>query len=50
MAALSRCWASTVAPDGRSTSELLAKTGQTSMADLLRRHRVRWPGHTARNS
>ena len=35
-------------PDGPSTAELLAFTGQTSMADLLRWYRVRWLGHAAR--
>ena len=35
-------------PDGPSTAELLARTGQTSMAGLMRRHRVRRPGHAAR--
>ena len=31
-------------PKGPSITELLATTGQTSMADLLRRHRFRWLG------
>ena len=35
-------------PDGPSTAELLARTGQANMADLMRRHRVRWLGHAAR--
>ena len=34
-------------PDGPSTAELLATTGQTSMADLLRWHRVMWLGHAS---
>ena len=34
-------------PSGPSTAELLA-SGQTSMADLPRRHGVRWLGHAAR--
>ena len=34
--------------DGPSTAELLARTGQASMADLTRRHRVRWLGHADR--
>ena len=34
-------------PGGPSTAELLAYTGQTSMADLLRRCRVRWLGLAA---
>ena len=32
----------------RSTAQLLATTGQTSMAALSRRQRVRWLGHAAR--
>ena len=32
-------------PDGPSTAELLARTGQANMADHMRRHRVRWLGH-----
>ena len=51
--AIGRCWASTAAQmaPSLSTAELLATTGTglTSMADLLRRHRVRWLGHVARN-
>ena len=35
-------------PDGPSTAELLARTGQANMADHIRRHRVRWLGHAAR--
>ena len=35
-------------PDGPSTAELLARTGQANMADHMRRHRVRWLGHAAR--
>ena len=35
-------------PDGPSTAELVATTGQTSMADLMRWHRTRWLGHAAR--
>ena len=35
-------------PDGPSTAELLACIGQANMADHMRRHRVRWLGHTAR--
>ena len=34
-------------PDGPSTAELLARTGQ-AMADHMRRHIVRWLGHAAR--
>ena len=34
-------------PDGPSTAELLARTGQANMADHMRRHRVRWLGHAA---
>ena len=35
-------------PDGPSTAELQASTGQVSMANLLRLHRVGWLGHAAR--
>ena len=35
-------------PDGPSTAELLARTGQANMADHMRQHRVRWLGHAAR--
>ena len=35
-------------PDGPSTAELLARSGQANMADHMRRHRVRWLGHAAR--
>ena len=35
-------------PHGPSIAEMLTSTGQTSMADLMRRHRVRWLGHAAR--
>ena len=35
-------------PDGPSTAELLARTGQANMADHMRPHRVRWLGHAAR--
>ena len=35
-------------PDGPSTAELLARTGQANMADHMRRHRVWWLGHAAR--
>ena len=34
-------------PDGPSTVELLARTGQANMADHMRQHRVRWLGHAA---
>ena len=34
-------------PDGPSATELLASAGQTSMADFLRRHGVRWLGRSA---
>ena len=35
-------------PDGPSTAELQASTGQVRMANLLRLHRVGWLGHAAR--
>ena len=35
-------------PDGPSTAELLARTGQANMADHMRWHRVRWLGHATR--
>ena len=35
-------------PDGLSTAELLARTGQANMADHMRWHRVRWLGHATR--
>ena len=34
-------------PDGPSTTELLARTSQASMADLIKWHNVRWLGHAA---
>ena len=35
-------------PDSSSTAELLARTSQANMADHVRRHKVRWLGHAAR--
>ena len=35
-------------PGGPSTAELLARTSLASMADNMKRHRVRWLGHAAR--
>ena len=37
-------------PDGPSTAELLARTSQASMADHMRRPRVRWLGQAARKT
>ena len=34
--------------DCPSTAELLARTSQASMADHIRRHRVRWLGHAVK--
>ena len=35
-------------PDGPSSAEMLARTGQANMTDHMRRHRVGWLGHAAR--